>query len=53
MSTTRSGYKELSLDLVSIEEKISHTLKRPLMEGEKKDDGIGDPFKMFLEKSLT
>ena len=23
------------------------------MEGEKKDDGPGDPFKMFLEESLT
>jgi hypothetical protein len=23
------------------------------MEGENKDDGIGDPFKKFLEESLT
>jgi hypothetical protein len=27
--------------------------KQPLMAGEKKDDGIGDPFKMLLEESLT
>jgi hypothetical protein len=27
--------------------------KIPLMVGEKKYDGIGDPFKMFLEESLT
>jgi hypothetical protein len=52
MSPTRSEYKELGLELVSLEEKSSRTPKRPLMEGEKKDDGIGDPFKMFLEESL-
>jgi hypothetical protein len=27
--------------------------KRPLMEGENKYDGMGDPFKMLLEESLT
>ena len=27
--------------------------KRPLIAGENKDDGIGDPFKIFLEESLT
>jgi hypothetical protein len=52
MSPTRSGYKELGLELVSLEEKISHMPKRPLMAGEKKDDGTGDPFKMFLEEAL-
>jgi hypothetical protein len=53
MSPTRSGYKELGLELVSLEEKISCTPKRPLMAGENNDDGIGDPFKMFLEEALT
>jgi hypothetical protein len=53
MSPTRSEYKELGLELVSLEEKISHMPKRPLMEGEKKDDGRGDPFKLFIEESLT
>ena len=48
-----SGYKELGLKLVSLEDKSSHTPKKTLMEGEKKDDGIGDPFKMLLEESLT
>jgi hypothetical protein len=38
MSPTRSGYKELGLELVSLEEKISRTPKRPLMVGENKDD---------------
>jgi hypothetical protein len=52
MSPTRSGYKELGLELVSLEEKISRTPKKPLMEGEKKYDGTGDPFKMLLEESL-
>jgi hypothetical protein len=52
MSPTRSGYKELGLELVSLEEKISCMPKRPLMVGEKKDDGTGYPFKMFLEEAL-
>jgi hypothetical protein len=52
MSPTRSGYKELGLELVSLEDKISRTPKRPLMAGEKKDDGTGDPFKMLLEEAL-
>jgi hypothetical protein len=52
MSPTRSGYKELGLELVSLEDKISRMPKRPLMEGEKKYDRTGDPFKMFLEESL-
>jgi hypothetical protein len=53
MSPTRSGYKELGLKLVSLEEKICHMPKRPLMVGEKKDDGTRDPFKNSLEESLT
>jgi hypothetical protein len=53
MSPTRSRYKELGLELVSLEDKSSRTPKQPLMEGENKYDGIGDPFKMFLEESLT
>jgi hypothetical protein len=52
MSPTRSGYKELGLELVSLEEKISRMPKRPLMEGENKDDGTRDPFKMLLKESL-
>jgi hypothetical protein len=52
MSPTRSEYKDLGLELVSLEEKISRTPKRPLMEGENKDDRIGDPFKMLIEEAL-
>jgi hypothetical protein len=53
MSPTRSGYKELGLELVSLEEKSSHTPKRPSMVGENKYNGTRDPFKLFLEESLT
>jgi hypothetical protein len=52
MSSTRLGYKELGLELVSLEDKISRMPKRPLMAGENKDDGTGDPFKMFLEEAI-
>jgi hypothetical protein len=48
----RSKYKELGLEIVSLEDKISHTPKQPLMAGEKKYDGTGDPFKMLLEEAL-
>ena len=53
MSPTRSKYKDLGLELVFLEDKSSRTPKRPLMEGEKKDDGIGHPFKLLIDESLT
>jgi hypothetical protein len=53
MSPTRSEYKELGLEPFSLEDKSSHMPKRPLMEGEKKDDGTGDPFKLLIEEALT
>ena len=34
----------------SLEEKISHTPERPLMAGERKDDGTRYPLKILLEK---
>jgi hypothetical protein len=49
----RSEYKELGLELVSLEDKISHTPKRPLIAGEKKYDGTGDHFKLLIEEALT
>ena len=52
MSPTRSGYKELGLQLVSLEENFSLMPNKPSMVGEKKDDGTGDPFEMLLEESL-
>ena len=52
MSSTRSEYKELGLELISLEDKSSCMPKRPFMEGEKTDDRTIDPFKMFLEEDL-
>jgi hypothetical protein len=48
----RSEYKELGLELVSLEEKRSRMPKRPLMAGENKYDGTGDPFKLLIEEAL-
>jgi hypothetical protein len=53
MSPTRSKYKELGLELVSLEEKRYCMPKQPLMAGEKKDDRTRDPFKLLIEESLT
>jgi hypothetical protein len=52
MSPTRSEYKELGLELVSLEDKSSCMPKRPLMAGENKYDGTRDPFKLLIEESL-
>jgi hypothetical protein len=52
MSPTRSEYKKLGLELVSLEDRSSCTPKRPPMVGENKDDGTGDPFKLLIEESL-
>jgi hypothetical protein len=49
----RSRYKELGLELVSLEEKISRTPKKPLMAEENKYDGTRYPIKIFLEEVLT
>jgi hypothetical protein len=53
MSPTRSEYKELGLELVSLEERSSRMIKQPPMEGENKYDGIGDHFKLLIEEALT
>jgi hypothetical protein len=53
MSPTRSGYRELGLELVSLEENHSLQPKRPPMVEEKRDEhGVGDPIKLFLENPL-
>jgi hypothetical protein len=48
----RSGYRELGLELVSLEDNCSHMPKKTSMEGENKYDGTRDPFKMLLEEAL-
>jgi hypothetical protein len=52
MSPTRSEYKELGLELVSLEDRSSRMPKRPPMVGENKYDGTRDPFKLFIEEFL-
>jgi hypothetical protein len=52
MSPTRSGYRELGLELVSLEENFSRMPKKPSMVGKNKYDGTRDPFKMLLEEAL-
>jgi hypothetical protein len=53
MSPTRSKYSKLGLELVSLEENLSCTPKKPSMAEEKKNDGADDPIKMLLEQDLT
>jgi hypothetical protein len=52
MSPTRSEYKVLGIELVSLGEKSSCTPKITSMVGEKKDGVTRDSFKLFLEESL-
>jgi hypothetical protein len=52
MSPTRSGYKELGLDLVETLQDQPHKPRRFPMGGEKKDEGEVDPIKMLLEEAL-
>ena len=52
MSPMRSGYKELGLDLVETLQDQPHKPRRPPMVEEKKDEGVGDPIKIFLEDAL-
>jgi hypothetical protein len=53
MSSMRSRYKELGLELVELGKDHSFQPKQPPMVEEKRDDGAGDPIKMLLEESLT
>ena len=46
------SFKELGLDISSLHKNYYHKPKQPSMEGEKKDDGTWDPFKMLLEEDL-
>ena len=52
MSPTRSGYKELGLDLVEPLQDQPHKPRRPPMGDEKKDEGTGDLIKILLEEAL-
>jgi hypothetical protein len=49
---TRSEYRKLGLELVSLEENRSRTPKKPLMMEEKKNDGAYNPISLLLEQAL-
>jgi hypothetical protein len=53
MSPTRSEYRKLGLELVSLEYNLSRTPKKPSMVEEKKNDGADDPINLLLEQALT
>jgi hypothetical protein len=53
MSPTRSEYRKLGIELVSIEENHSRTPKKASMAEEMKNDREDDPISLFLEKALT
>jgi hypothetical protein len=52
MSLTRSGYKELGLNLVEPLQDQPHKPRRPPMGEETKDEGVGDSIKMLLDEAL-
>ena len=53
MSPTRSEYSKLGLELVSLEDNLSRTPKKPSMAEEKKNDGVDDPINLLLDQALT
>jgi hypothetical protein len=53
MSPTRSGYKKLGLKPVEPLQDRSRRARQKPMGDEKKDDGVGYPFKMLLEEALA
>eukprot|EP00253_Pinus_taeda_P027723 PITA_27723 len=52
MSPSRSGYKELGLELVKPLQDQPRKSRRPPMADEKKDEVAGDPIKILLEEAL-
>jgi hypothetical protein len=52
MSPTRSGYKELGLEMVEHLQDQPRKPRQPPMGEEKKDEGAGHPIKMLLEEAL-
>ena len=52
MSTTRSEYRNLGLELVSLEYNHSRTPKKPSMAEENKNNGVDDPINLLLEQAL-
>ena len=53
MSPTRSEYRKLGLELVSLQENLSFTPNKISMVKEKKNYGSEDSINLFLEQDLT
>jgi hypothetical protein len=53
MSPTRSEYRKLGLELVSLEDNLSHMPKKPSMVEENKNDRADDSINLLLEQALT
>ena len=53
MSPTRSEYRKLGLELVSLEDNHSPTPKKHLMVTKNKNDGVEYYINMLLEQALT
>jgi hypothetical protein len=53
MSLTRSEYRKLGFELVSLEDNLSRTPKKPSIVEENKNDGADDPINSLLEQALT
>jgi hypothetical protein len=52
MSSMRSEYRKLGIELVSLEDGFSHTPKKYSMAEERKNNGADDPINLLLEKAL-
>ena len=53
MSPMSSEYSKLGLELVSLEDNLSRTPKKPSMAEENKNEGAEDPINLLLEQALT
>ena len=53
MSSMRSKYSKLGIEIVSLEENHSRTPKKLSIPEENKNDGADDPINLLLEKALT
>jgi hypothetical protein len=53
MSLARSGYRELGLELVSLEDNFSRQPRWPPMVEENRDEGAEYPIKFFLVGALV
>jgi hypothetical protein len=53
LSLTRSGYRDLGLKIVTLEDNHSLHPKKPLMGEENRNEVEEDPIKLFLMESLA